>query len=221
MSLHALVDTAPETVYRNRFRQARLARFLTIVDEIVAAKGRCRIIDVGGNLEYWQGLDDLWRDRPLHFTLVNLAPEMPPDGRFFCLAGTACDLSQFPDHAFDIVHSNSVIEHVGLWSDQHRMAQEVRRLAPRYFVQTPNFWFPYEPHFRMPFIHWLPEPWRAAIVMGRACGFYPQARSCDQAYRVLQDVRLLTAKAMASLFPDATIEYERFGPLVKSIIAVR
>ena len=125
------------------------------------------------------------------------------------------------DNAFDVVHSNSVIEHVGLWSNQRRMAQEVRRLAPRYFVQTPNFWFPLEPHFRMPFIHWLPEPWRAAILMRRACGFYPRARSFDEAQQILEDARLLNVKAMAALFPDATIECERFAFVTKSIIALR
>lgn len=221
MIAQSLIDTAPETVYRNRFRRARLARFLTIVDEIVAAKGRCGVLDVGGNVEYWQGLEELWRDRPLHFTIVNLYAEQAPDGRFACLSGNACDLSQFGDNAFDVVHSNSVIEHVGTWSNQRRMAEEVRRLAPRYFVQTPNFWFPFEPHFRMPFIHWLPEPWRVATVMRRARGFYPRATSFEEAHQILQDARLLDVKAMAALFPDATIERERFGLMTKSIMAVR
>lgn len=221
MVLQALTDTAPETVYRNRFRRARLARFLAIVDAIVAANGRCRVVDLGGNLEYWQGLEDLWGDRPLHLTLVNLSAETAPDSRFICLSGNACDLPQFADNAFDLVHSNSVIEHVGLWSSQRRMAQEVRRLAPHYFVQTPNFWFPLEPHFRMPLIHWLPEPWRAALVMRRACGFYPRARSYDEAQQIIEDARLLNAKAMAALFPDATIEREPFAFLTKSLIAVR
>jgi hypothetical protein len=119
------------------------------------------------------------------------------------------------------VHSNSVIEHVGRWPDQRRMAREVRRLADRYFVQTPNFWFPIEPHFRLPFIHWLPEPWRVAIVMRHACGFYPRAKSCDEARDILDDARLLDAAAMAELFPDATIEREHFAGFTKSLIAVR
>jgi hypothetical protein len=114
-----------------------------------------------------------------------------------------------------------VIEHVGLWRDQHRMADEIRRLAPRYFVQTPNFWFPVEPHFRLPLIHWLPEPWRAAIVTRRACGFYPRARNHDEARHILDDARLLDAGAMAALFPDAAIERERFAGFTKSLIAVR
>jgi len=208
-------------IYGNRFRQRRLRRFLSIVDEIAAARGRCRILDVGGKLAYWQALYPLWSDRQCHITLVNLESEAVADGRFTSVSGDARDLSQFDDPAFDLVHSNSVIEHVGLWRDQCRMAQEVRRLAPRYFVQTPNFWFPVEPHFRTPFIHWLPEPWRAAIVMHRACGFYPRARSCDEARHILDDARLIDSKAMAALFPDAVIEHERYVGFTKSLIAIR
>ena len=215
------LSTSDQAVYRNRFRQKRLERFLSIVDEVTAAKGTCRILDVGGKVAYWQGLEPLWRDRPVHITLVNLDVEAVPDGRFTSVAGDARHLPQFSERSFDVVHSNSVIEHVGLWRDQSQAAAEIRRLAPRYFVQTPNFWFPIEPHFRMPLIHWLPMPWRTSIVMQRACGFYPRARSCDEARRTLDDAILLDARAMASLFPDAVIERERFAGLTKSLIAVR
>jgi hypothetical protein len=215
------LTTSEAAVYANNFRRRRLSRFLAIVDEVVAAKGNCRILDVGGRLAYWQALEPLWRDRPCHITLVNLATEPTPDARFSSLAGDARDLTQFGDLSFDLVHSNSVIEHVGPWREQSKMAHEVRRLAPRYFVQTPNFWFPIEPHFRLPFIHWLPEPWRVSIVMRRACGFYPRARSCDEARRILDDARLLDPRAMAELFPDAAIQHERFAGFTKSLIAIR
>ncbi len=221
MKLPAAQTTREAVVYGNRFRQTRLRRFLAIVDEIIAASGTCRILDVGGRAAYWLGLEPLWRDRPCHITLVNLASEAVPDERFSSLPGDARELSQFGDMSFDLVHSNSVIEHVGLWRDQCKMAQEVRRLAPRYFVQTPNFWFPVEPHFRTPFIHWLPEPWRVAIVMHRSCGFYPRAQSCDAARHILDDAKLLDPRAMAELFPDAVIERERFVGFTKSLIAVR
>jgi hypothetical protein len=224
MTLLAPTAPLPESeaaVYGNRFRQKRFARFLALVDAALAEKGSCRILDIGGKVAYWQALYPLWRDRPCHITMVNLEAEAVPDGRFASKAGDARDLSQFVDLAFDVVHSNSVIEHVGLWRDQCRMAREVRRLAPRYFVQTPNYWFPIEPHFRTPFIHWLPDPWRASIVQRRACGLYPRAQSCDEARHILDDARLLDGKALASLFPDGRIEREQFAGFTKSLIAIR
>jgi hypothetical protein len=206
--------------YSNQFRQQRLKRLLSMVDEIVAARETCRILDVGGWVDYWQFLEPLWRDRPIHITMVNLVQVPVPDRRFSSLIGDARDLSQLDDLSFDLVHSNSVIEHVGLWRDQCKMAQEVRRLAARYFVQTPNYWFPLEPHLRTPFIHWLPEPWRVTIVRNRACGYFPRAQSYDDARNILDDARLLDAKAMATLFPDAVIERERFAGFTKSLIAI-
>jgi hypothetical protein len=221
MTMTLPLATSDTAVYANRFRQKRFGRFLAVVDEIASRKGTCRILDLGGKLAYWQALEPLWRDRRCHITLLNLAAEAVTDLRFSSLAGDACALPQFADLSFDLVHSNSVIEHVGRWRDQRNMAREIRRLADRYFVQTPNFWFPIEPHFRLPLIHWLPEPWRVGIVRHRACGFYPRAKSCDEAREILDDARLLDARAMAELFPDAAIERERFAGLTKSLIAVR
>jgi hypothetical protein len=210
-----------DVVYRNRFRQSRLQRLMPIIDEAVAAAGTCNILDIGGKADYWLGLESIWRDRPCHITLLNLDEEPVPDHRFASLAGDGRDLSRFRDFSFDLAHSNSTIEHVGTWWQQLRMADEVRRVGRRYFVQTPNFWFPIELHFRLPLIHWLPEPSRVSMVMHHAYGFYPQAESWDDAHRILDDVRLLDARAMARLFPDAVIERERLAGLTKSLIAIR
>lgn len=210
-----------EAVYCNNFRRGRFIRFLSIVDEIIAAKGSCRIVDLGGVLAYWKAMENLWNARLIHITIINLKGKPVVDEPITVIIGDARDMRQFDDNAFDIVHSNSVIEHVGLWNDQLRMAREIRRLAPRYFVQTPNSRFPIEPHYRMPFIHWLPESWRIAIIMRCACGFYPRARSINDARKIIYDACPLSKKQMTRLFPDANIELERFAFLTKSLIAIR
>ena len=71
--------------------------------------------------------------------------------------GDGCALP-FPDGAFDVVHSNAVIEHVGGRDRQETFVREALRVGRRVFVTTPNRWFPVEVHTRLPFVHWLPEP---------------------------------------------------------------
>jgi len=206
----------------NAFRARRLELFLTLVDDVLKRAPVCRILDVGGRKAYWQGLESVWAGRRLEITLVNLGGDATPsEGIYRFEEGDGRSLPQYADDSFDVIHSNSVIEHVGGWADKRRMAAEIRRLAPVYFVQTPNFWFPLEPHMRTPFMHWLPEPTRRWIIMRRACGFYPKATTVDQAQDILSDASLVDTKGMAALFPDAEIVRERFGPLTKSLIAVR
>jgi hypothetical protein len=102
------------------------------------------------------------------------------------------------------------------------MANEIRRLAPAYFVQTPYFWFPIEPHFRSVGFHWLPEAIRARKLMSRKHGFVEKAEHIDEAMRAVQSYSyLLDRKMMAGLFPDAQIIFEKFLGLPKSMMAIR
>ena len=74
---------------------------------------------------------------------------------------------------FDIVFSNSVIEHLGDIEGQRRMAKEIRRVGKYYYLQTPNRNFPVEPHFQFPFFQFLPKWLRTAIVRRWSIGWYP------------------------------------------------
>jgi SAM-dependent methyltransferase len=76
--------------------------------------------------------------------------------------GDACALP-FTDEAFDVVHSNAVIEHVGGRERQQAFVREALRVGRRVFVTTPNRWFPLEVHTRLPLVHWLPEPVAGSI----------------------------------------------------------
>lgn len=101
--------------------------------------------------------------------------------------GDACALP-FDDGAFDIVFSNAVIEHVGGRERQRKLVSEALRVGRRVFLTTPNRRFPVEVHTRLPLVHWLPDALSHRVY--RALGK-------DEA----SDVRLLTRRSFASLFP--------------------
>ena len=202
-------------------RRRRFQIFLDLVDRCVAKKGSCRIIDIGGEAGYWDAVNDLVADRPIHVTMVNRKQVEIHDDRFQSAVGDARGLTSMASMSFDVVHSNSVIEHVGRWQDMLAMAEEVRRLAPAYFVQTPYFWFPIEPHASSLFFHWLPEPLRASMLMRRTRGHWQQAADVSAAVTTLQDASLLDGRMLAALFPDAVIHRERFCGFTKSLMAVR
>jgi hypothetical protein len=204
-----------------RFRLKRFARVTALIDSVVEKKGRCRIADIGGTRYYWDIIGDYVAAQPIEITLINREAPHPSSGKFVHTVGDATDLAELPDMSFDLAHANSVIEHVGDWAKVRAMAATVRRLAPAYYVQTPCFWFPFEPHFRAPFIHWLPEQLRYRLVRRFALGFADAKASVDAAMVRVQSARLLDRGQFAALFPDAEIFAERFCGLTKSLIAVR
>lgn len=118
----------------------------------------------------------------------------------------------FADGEFAVAFSNSVIEHVPA-DLQAAFADEVRRVSRRYFIQTPNRWFPIEPHYQFPFFQFLPERGRRFLNRHFTLGFQPKGH--------WEPIELLTARRMQELFPDATIHRERVLGMTKSIMAVR
>jgi hypothetical protein len=204
------------------FRGRRFALIETKIRAIAAANGSCRIIDIGGRVEYWNPILPTLHDVGAKITVVNLEKTQPKPGPMFDFAfGDACDLSSYSDQSFDFAHSNSLIEHVGQWRQMSRCAHEIRRVAKSYYVQTPYLWFPIEPHFRAPIFAWLPEQTRARILMAFDLGYIGKAATLDQAMADVQSINLLDAKQMRVLFPDADLTFERVLGLPKSMIACR
>ncbi|MBV9510749.1 MAG: class I SAM-dependent methyltransferase [Caulobacteraceae bacterium] len=203
-------------------RRRRAARLQDLIERLAARRGGCRIIDLGGEPGYWRDFDvERLRELNVSIAIVNLTPQAFSDPMFSFLQGDACDVTQFEDGAFDLAHSNSVIEHVGEWDAMRAFAAEVRRLAPSYYVQTPYFWFPIEPHFMTALFHWLPEPVRVQALLKRGFGHHPRERTVDAAIRTVRSARLLDRAQFMALFPDARYEHERAFGLVKSLIGVR
>lgn len=119
----------------------------------------------------------------------------------------ACDLP-FADDSFDLAYSNSLIEHIPV-ELRSLFADEVRRVGRRYWIQTPNYWFPLEPHALLPGIQFLP-----ASARRRAWALSPRRIEFEDS------LELLSRRALIGLFPDALILRERIGPLTKSLIAI-
>lgn len=197
----------------NRFRSARFNMFMNLI----SADGDISILDIGGTVSYWKQVSGIYGVDRFKVTIVNIDQDEDQDENLVLHQGDACNLSMYSDFAFDVVHSNSVIEHVGRIQDMSRMAAEVRRLAPSYFVQTPNAGFPIEPHYKLPLVHWLPENARIAFL--RRLGRVPN--DVVKATAAVQRISLLNRRQMSSLFPDAEILEEKWLGLTKSLLAVR
>ncbi len=210
-----------------RFRSQRAALLRQVLDNCPRQGDRLRILDVGGRAGYWRevGLDHL-RGIGAQITLLNMSADETEahsngaDGLFTAAVGNGCALN-YPDGQFDLCHSNSVIEHVGRWGEMAAFARETRRVAASYYVQTPNYAFPIDPHFwRMPFFHWLPRPVRAALVRHFPLASGGRAGDLGKAYTMVDSSRLLTRGQMRFLFPEATIHAERVLGFAKSLAAV-
>ena len=205
----------------SRLRLRRLALLRAPLEELYETLNRTvRILDVGGGYMFWRQSGFLDPQR-FNITLLNLtAPNLPEDARGFnSISGDACNLTVEPG-AYDLVFSNSVIEHVGGQEQQSMMAREVQRVCDRYIVQTPNFWFPFEPHAQLPLYQFLPHHVRALVILCVDMDWFPRQSRYTDAVKVSKSVRLLTARKMQALFPEARILKESFMGLTKSLTAV-
>jgi len=198
--------------FRSR-RMRRFARTFIVTNET-------RILDVGGTPFNWEFLSV----RP-RVTILNMPRHREAfDEHFTCVFGDGRRLP-FADQSFDIVFSNSVIEHVGDWESQRQFAAEIARVGQAYWVQTPNRGFPVEPHMMTPFLHYLPSAWQNRIARRFTVWALIERPSADRwkfyIDHYLRDIRLLSAAEMQRLFPDGEIVRERLAGVTKALIGVR
>jgi len=205
---------------KQKFREKRFQFFLDLLDKVGASKqGPVKILDIGGTQLFWENMNFI-DQKNVHITLLNLRKYETKNDRFTSIVGDACDLSQFKDGEFDIVFSNSVIEHLYTIENQKRMASEARRVGKYYFIQTPNYYFPVEPHWLFPFFQFLPKSTRVYLTSRFNLGSFPKAPK-EQAEKWVNEVRLLTVKEMKDLFPDGQVYKEPFLGMTKSITTYR
>lgn len=212
-----LADLRNPNSLASRMRRRRHQLFLEVVASIPKP---ISVLDVGGTVAFWSSLGES-TGKDFDVTLMNLEPCLNEVPGFNFAEGDARDLREYRDGQFDMVFSNSVIEHVGDYADMQRMADEVRRVGRFYMVQTPNRYFPIEPHFHVPLFQFLPARLRAEMLMRRDLGWVKREPELEEALQIVNGVKLIGRSQMQAIFPDATIHMERFLGFGKSLIAVR
>jgi SAM-dependent methyltransferase len=175
-------------------RARRHARFF----KLTRLPPGARVLDLGCGALGLRGLEP-----HLDITGVDLLDHPDYPGPF--VRADAAEGLPFADREFDLVYCSSVIEHVPP-ARRAAFAAELRRVGRGWFVQTPAFSFPLEPHSLLPGAHWLPARVRRPYWRLGATGGW-------------EEISLLRRAQAEALFGPA--QAERVGPLVKSWVCVR
>jgi len=158
-----------------------------------------RVLAIGVDAKQVQGISNMVEfGYPYPESMTGLTYDEPdtwgePAKRMKLVHGDVRNMP-FPDDSFEIAMANAVIEHVGKSDQQRLMISEMCRVAPRVFITTPNYYFPFELHTRLPFIQFLPARLRDVVL--RRTGRVYWAERWDWW------VNLLTARELRNLFPD-------------------
>ena len=177
-----------------------------------------RVVDLGGTALWWSRAPV----RPRHITVVNLYEPGEGCTDLTAIEGDALRADELlRGEDFDLVFSNSLIEHLG--GDparRRRFADVVVALAPRYVVQTPYRYFPVEQHWMFPGFQFLPVSVRTYLAprwpLGHTHGWESGAAAEEVA-----SIELLSASDMREYFPEAHLVWERVLGLPKSMIAIK
>ena len=177
-----------------------------------------RVLDLGGRLDFWvqSGV------RPRQVDIVNLYEGNGRAGSWYReVKADACDPSaELGGVHYDLVFSNSLIEHLGGHARRLEFAATVIQSADAYWIQTPYKYFPIEPHWIFPFFQFLPLALQARVSCSWPLMHTKQPTQPD-GVRAALGVELMDKTAMRYYFSGAQLLVERFLGLPKSLIAVR
>ncbi|CAN5363459.1 hypothetical protein BH09BAC3_BH09BAC3_10370 [soil metagenome] len=197
----------------------RKKRFKFFEEKVQLLQKPITIIDIGGTVKFWVNENYHKRD-DVKITVVNLRNEEKGFDNIIVAQGDACDLSRFGDHSFDISFSNSLIEHLHTKENQAMMAMEAIRVGKYHFIQTPNRYFPIEPHFKFPFFQFLPDSFK--IFLQTKTNLINGVKyDRDYAENIIREIRLLSKPEMKELFPKSDLYIEKFMGLSKSFVLHR
>lgn len=194
--------------------QLRQRRFRFVANLLAKLPTPLELLDVGGTPEFWHTVN--YQQPGVTLTLYNLECIDNAPAHIHTIVGDACNMDTFQDKQYPVVFSNSVIEHVGDYQQQQRMALEIQRVGQHYCVQTPNRLFPIEPHVLLPFFQFWPHQLQVFFLTHFRSPWGWKLTGKEEAEAYVQAIRLLTEKELLALFPGAQLYKEKFLWLTKS-----
>ena len=217
--LRRLAATHTDGSFSNTRRSQRFAAFEKLFDELPKSDERpARILDIGGTNSFLELRG--WAGRPdVQIVLVNIEAEPVEHANIEPRVGDATNLSEFPDGSFDVVFSNSVIEHLETSSGRRRWRRRCggwrrstgcrRRTSGSRSAALPD----------------------AGLALAAGHGSRRHAAAASLGWRgpcpdpveateLVREVRLMRGGELRRMFPAAALRRERIGPFVKSFVAV-
>lgn len=189
-----------------------------------------RILDLGGTAEMWAR----WRvgdSDDFRVTLLNhhrhdstQRSEKVTQGFIQTRRGDALEIGSNVLRDYDVVFSNSMLEHLASPSDQVALANKIEQCGLPYFIQVPNrrsLVDPHFPHALVPFFAMYPRSVQARLLTWSALGSGSRASSMEAARLRLSLYHPLGRSEMQHLFPRATTLYQWTFGLPMSVIAQR
>lgn len=175
-----------------------------------------KILDVGFTAEEYGGAENFLEKnyaRPEMITALGVENPSKFQARYPMVRAVLYDGKKFPfdKREFAIAWSNAVVEHVGDRKAQARLIMEMKRVAGRCFLTTPNRLFPVEVHTRTPLLHWLPKKWFDAFLRltGRkwAAGYYMNLLSEQDLRAVLAEAGIKKYEIICNRFFGLTMDF--------------
>lgn len=199
------------------FNIAGRKKFYRAFLDAMAPTAETTILDVGVTPDQTaadSNFFEKWYPHPERITATSIenASHLEETHPGLTFVRTSGDSLPFEDGQFDIAFSTAVIEHVGDREHQRRFLAELLRVSKRFFLTTPNRWYPVELHTYVPFLHWLPQHHhqRALVRLGK------------EDWATTENLNLLDRKELLALFPpgvDPTVSGVRLFGLRSNLIA--
>ena len=179
------------------------------------------ILDLGGSDYHWRD-SEFRSNKDFHITIVNTEHQNTEGfNNLSFIKKDVTDLKFFDDNEYELVYSNSLLEHINNFTKQKILAEEIRRIGRHYFIQTPNYYFPMEPHFLFPLFQFFPDKLKTKLIMNYDLGWFKKETDIIKANELASSVRLLKESELKEIFPNSRIYYEKYFLLNKSFIIYR